>query len=219
MVTFEEIKKNKEIKTYVKRADDVLGVLGYTDHSAGHTLIVSRTAAQILETLGYSEKEIELVKIAGYIHDIGNMINRRDHAQIGAAIAFQLLRELQMDHNDIATITGAIGNHDEDAGIPVSPVSAALIIADKQDVRRSRVRNRDFTSFDIHDRVNYSVEASKLIISPESKRIYLKMTIDTEICSVMDYFEIFLSRMIMCKRAAEFLDTNFGLEVNEIKLL
>ncbi len=219
MLTFEDIKNNEEIQVYIKKADEVLGVLGYTDHSTKHTLKVGTSASKILQKLGYSEREQELAKIAAYLHDIGNIVNRNNHAQTGAILSFDILSRLGMEPAEIALITSAIGNHDEGTGVAVNPISAAIIIGDKTDVRRSRVRNRDFTTFDIHDRVNYSVVKSELSIRASEKIISLNMVIDTSICSVMDYFEIFLSRMLMCKRAAEFLKTDFELITNNIKLL
>lgn len=219
MITYEDIKKNKEVLVYLTAANTMLQALKYTDHGIAHVTKVSELAAEILIKLGYSQREVELVKIAGYLHDIGNAINRVEHAQSGAVMAFQLLSKMEMEPDEIATIIGAIGNHDEDAGIPVSPIAAALILADKTDVRRSRVRNRDKATFDIHDRVNYAVEKSNVVINAEKETVTLNMTIDTEMCSLMDYFEIFLTRMIMCKRAAEFLDVTFELLANGAKLI
>ncbi|MBE6548511.1 MAG: HD domain-containing protein [Ruminococcaceae bacterium] len=214
MVTFEEIKHNPTIKQYIQKADESLVALGYTEHSFAHVTKVSVTAAYILQTLGYSEHDIELVKIAGYLHDIGNLVNRIDHSQSGAVMAFRILDNLNMDPEDIATIVTAIGNHDEGTGVAVNPLAAALILADKSDVRRSRVRNRDFSTFDIHDRVNYSVVSSNLEICENKNEIILALEIDTEISTVMDYFEIFLKRMIMCKKAAEYLGMKFKLVIN-----
>lgn len=219
LITFEDVKKNEEFNTYIIKGNELLGALGYTEHSHAHVGKVSSTAAEILEKLGYDSRTVELVRIAGYIHDIGNMVNRVEHAQTGALMAFTILTKMGMDPNEIAAVTGAIGNHDEDAGIPVSPIAAALILADKTDVRRSRVRNQDFAKFDIHDRVNYAVEQSSLIIDIEHRVVRLEMIIDTKICSVMDYFEIFLMRMVMCRRAAEFLDMKLELMANGSRLL
>ncbi len=218
-ITFDEVKNDKEIRVYINRGNDILGELGYTDHSATHTLKVGAAASDILEKLKYDARTLELCKIAGYLHDIGNMINRHEHAQTGALLAFNLLTRMNADPEEIAIITGAIGNHDEAAGTPVGPVSAALIIADKTDVRRSRVRNNNFSSFDIHDRVNYAVESAALSVNTEEKIIMLDMAIDIQICSVMDYFEIFLTRMVMCKRAAEYLGLRFRLQANGAKLI
>ena len=214
MITFEDIKHNEAINQYIKKADESLVALGFTEHSFAHVTKVSVTAAYILQTLGYSEHDVELVKIAGYLHDIGNLVNRIDHSQSGAVMAFRILDNLNMDPSDIATIVTAIGNHDEGTGVAVSPLAAALILADKSDVRRSRVRNRVFATFDIHDRVNYSVVNSKLEINDEKSEISLILQIDTEISTVMDYFEIFLKRMIMCKKAAESLGLKFKLVIN-----
>lgn len=218
-ITFEAVKNNREVVAYLTAASQMLQVLKYTDHGVGHVTKVSELAAEILEKLEYSRREIELARIAGYIHDIGNAINRVEHAQSGAIMAFGILSKMGMEPEEIAIIIGAIGNHDEDAGIPVSPIAAALILADKTDVRRSRVRNKDQSTFDIHDRVNYAVEKSKVVIDVEKKVITLKMTVDTRICSLMDYFEIFLVRMLMSKRAAEFLGLKFELKANGVKLI
>lgn len=218
-ISFQEIKENQEFNTYITKGNELLGVLGFTEHSHAHVTKVAETAAEILNKLGYGEREIELARIAGYIHDIGNAINRIEHAQSGAIMAFTILTRLGMDPIEVATVIGAIGNHDEDAGIPVSPVSAALILADKTDVRRSRVRNKDQSKFDIHDRVNYAVEQSKLVVEDQKKVVRLEMVIDTQICSVMDYFEIFLTRMLMCRRAADYLDITFELTANGVKLV
>ena len=199
----------------VKKADESLAALGFTEHSFPHVLRVSDIAGNILEDLGYSDREIELARIAGYIHDIGNMVNRIGHSQSGAVMAFELLRDMGMKTDELCDIVAAIGNHDEGTGVAITPVAAALIIADKSDVRRSRVRNTDKTTFDIHDRVNYSVEKSTLRINKESKTVTLRLTVDTEYGSVMDYFEIFLGRMIMCRKAAEKLGLTFRLVINE----
>lgn len=212
MVTFESVKKSERIKSFIKKADESLIALGYTEHSFAHVTKVAETAGFILAELGYSEHEVELAKIAGYMHDIGNLVNRVEHSQSGALIAFRILDELGMDADDLATVVTAIGNHDEGTGVPVNAVAAALILADKSDVRRSRVRNTDNLNFDIHDRVNYSVRNSKLNIDAKNKLLTLDLDIDTDFGSVMDYFEIFLNRMIMCRKAAE----KFGLEFNLI---
>ena len=218
-ITYAQIKENNEVNTYIRNANEVLGVLGYTDHSFAHVMKVSETAAEVLQQFGFAEREIELAQIAAYMHDIGNVINRVDHAQTGAIMIFQILSKIGMDPEEISKIVSAVGNHDEGAGIAISPISAALILADKTDVRRSRVRNKDFATFDIHDRVNYAVEYSKVHIHIEQRSIILDLTIDTTICSVMEYFEIFLTRMMMCRRAANFLSAKFGLMVNGSKLL
>ena len=219
MLTFEEIKNDETIRTYIKKADVSLAMLGYTEHSFAHVAKVADTARYILETLGFSAHTVELAQIAGFTHDIGNLVNRSEHSQSGAVMMFRLLDHKDMPAEDIATVVTAIGNHDEGTGIPVDAVSAALILADKTDVRRSRVRNRDFATFDIHDRVNYSVEKSEVTIEKESMTITLKLTIDTSISSVMDYFEIFLGRMVMCRKAADFLGLTFRLVINEQQVL
>jgi uncharacterized protein len=219
MITYQDIKKNEQIKTYIKMADESLGTLGYTEHSFAHVGIVANVAKYILTTMGYREHLIELAQIAGYMHDIGNVINRTDHAQSGAVMAFRILDKMGMDARDIGIIISAIGNHDESTAVPINEVAAALIIADKTDVRYTRVRNQDFASFDIHDRVNYAVKESQTTISEDKTKISLNLTIDTEFSSVMDYFEIFLDRMILCKKAARKLDLKFQLIINGQKVL
>jgi metal-dependent HD superfamily phosphatase/phosphodiesterase len=219
MITFEDVKNNRAIATYIKRADESLIALGFTEHSFAHVSKTADTARYILETMGYSPREVELAQIAGYLHDIGNLVNRVDHAQSGAVMAFRILDNMGADPEDIATITTAIGNHDEGTAVAVNPIAAALILGDKTDVRRSRVRNADPTSFDIHDRVNYSVKKSLVKINEEKTLIKLKLTIDTRYCSIMDYFEIFLNRMILCRKAAERLDLQFRLIINEQQLI
>ena len=219
MITFEEIKKNEAIKTYIKKADESLVALGYTEHSFAHVTKVALDAARIRETLGYPPREIELAKIAGYMHDIGNLVNRNEHSQSGAIMAFRILDNLGMDAEDMATIVTAIGNHDEGTGVAVNAVAAALILADKTDVRRTRVRNRDKSKFDIHDRVNYSVEKAVTEIDTDTKTITLTLALDAEMSSVMDYFEIFLGRMIMCRNAAEKLGLTFSLIINGQKVI
>jgi metal-dependent HD superfamily phosphatase/phosphodiesterase len=215
MITFEQIKNNEDIKTYIKEADASLVALGFTEHSFAHVVRAAEVCGNILETLGYDERTVELAKIAGYMHDIGNIVNRTDHSQSGAVMAFRILDNLGMPAKEIATIVTAIGNHDEGTGVPVNPVAAALILADKTDVRRSRVRNSDMNGFDIHDRVNYSVESSTLDFSEDKREIRLNLKINTEISSIMDYFEIFLGRMLLCRRAAEKLGIEFRLTINE----
>lgn len=217
-ITFEDIRKNDAIKTYIQKADESLTALGYTEHSFAHVMKVAAAASEILLILGYSEREAELARIAGYLHDIGNVINRIDHAQSGAVMAFRILDKMGADPDDIATIITAIGNHDESTAYPVNPVAAALILADKTDVRCSRVRNRDFASFDIHDRVNYSVKESSVHVEKDS-HLELRLKIDTENCAVMDYFEIFLNRMILCRKAAEKLGLEFWLVINGQRLI
>ncbi len=217
-ITFEEIKSSQVIKTYIRKADESLIALGYTEHSFAHVTKVAQVAKDILLTLGYSEREAELAQIAGYLHDIGNVVNRIDHAQSGAVMAFRILDNMGADPEDIATIITAIGNHDESTAFPVNPVAAALILADKTDVRYTRVRNQDFASFDIHDRVNYSVKESEVEVVKDS-HIELRLKIDTEMCAVMDYFEIFLNRMILCRKAAEKLGLQFWLVINDQRLI
>lgn len=219
MITFEEIKNNADIRTYIQRADDALGALGFTEHSFAHVTKVADTAKYILETLGYSAHEVELAQIAGFLHDIGNVVNRVDHSQSGAVMAFRILDKLGMPAEDIATVVSAIGNHDEGHGVPVNAIAAALILADKSDVRRSRVRNQDETTFDIHDRVNYSVEKAVVKINEAHTLIKLKLTVDTRYGSVMDYFEIFLERMTLCRKAAQKLGLRFQLMINEHSLM
>ena len=219
MLIYEEIIKNEAIKTYITRADESLGALGYTEHSFAHVMHVAETAGYILETLGYDARTVELAKIAGYLHDIGNLVNRRDHSQSGAVMAWSILNDMGCDPAEVATIVTAIGNHDEGTGVPVNAVAAAMILADKADVRRSRVRNKDFSTFDIHDRVNYSVKKSALKINEDKTLVKLKLTIDTRYGSVMEYFEIFMQRMLLCRRAAETLGLQFKLIINEQPLL
>ena len=219
MLTFKDVKSNETIRTYIQRADESLIALGYTEHSFAHVTHVAETAGYILKTLGYPERTVELVKIAGYLHDIGNLVNRIDHSQSGAVMAFRILDNLDCDPGEIATIVTAIGNHDEGTGQPVNAVAAALILADKSDVRRSRVRNRDKTTFDIHDRVNYSVKKSDLKINGEHTLIKLELSVDTEYGSIMDYFEIFMQRMILCRKAAEKLGLQFKLAINDQQLI
>ena len=219
MVTYEDLRKNAEINTYITRADESLSALGFTEHSFPHVCRVAEMAGETLGILGYGAHEIELAKIAAYLHDIGNLVNRVDHSQSGAVMAFRLLDHMDMDAADIATVVTAIGNHDEGTGVPVNAVAAALILADKSDVRRSRVRNRDAAAFDIHDRVTYSVERSALRVDPAEKTARLELTVDTDFGSVMDYFEIFMKRMVLCRRAAERLGLRFQLTINGQQLI
>ncbi len=218
MITYEDVKANEAIKTYIKAADSSLIALGYTEHSFAHVSKVALDAAHILETMGYTERECELAKIAGYMHDIGNLVNRVEHSQSGAVMAFRILDKMGMDPEEIALVVTAIGNHDEGTGVPVNPLSAALILADKCDVRRTRVRNSDLSTFDIHDRVNYSVESASTDIDRVEGTFSLMLSIDTAISSVMDYFEIFLGRMILCRKAAERLGLAFKLIINNQQL-
>ncbi len=219
MVTYEQIKANPTIRTYIQKADESLIALGYTEHSFAHVTKVAETASYILEKTGHSPHTIELAKIAGFLHDIGNLVNRVDHSQSGAVMAFRILDNLNMPAEDIATIVTAIGNHDEGTGVPVDEVSAALILADKTDVRRSRVRNFDEKNFDIHDRVNYSVTNAVLDINTETNIITLALDIDTNYGSVMDYFEIFMGRMLLCRKAAEKLGLSFKLFMNNQSII
>ena len=218
MITLEDIKKNKEVQAFVNASQKQLKALGYTEHSNRHIGIVSKRTEEILTKLGYDEHTIELAKIAAYMHDIGNVINRDGHAKTGAVMAFRILDKLKMKQEDIATIISAIGNHDESSAYPVSVVSSALILADKTDVRRTRVRQKDDT-FSIHSRVNYAAKSSRVIIDKEQRTLTLNLSIDTNICSIMDYFEIFLSRMMLCKKACEFFNLTFKLLINEQSLL
>ena len=217
-ITFDDIKNSEVINTYIKKADESLIALGYTEHSFAHVTKVAKLASDILLALGYDERTAELARIAGYLHDIGNVINRVDHAQSGAVMAFRILDNMGAEPEDIATIITAIGNHDESTAFPVNPVAAALILADKTDVRYTRVRNQDFASFDIHDRVNYSVKESQVKIIKDS-HLELILKIDTKTCAVMDYFEIFLNRMILCRKAAEKLGLEFWLIMNGQRLI
>ncbi|MBR3806061.1 MAG: HD domain-containing protein [Clostridia bacterium] len=214
MVTFEKIKNDEAVKAYIKAADESLSALGFTEHSFAHVGKVAEVASELLSALGYDGRTVELAKIAAYIHDIGNLVNRIDHSQSGALMAFRILDKMGMSPEETATVVTAIGNHDEGTGVPVSPLAAALILADKSDVRRSRVRNRDALSFDIHDRVNYSVIDSDLDINTKDKTVRLTLTIDTSVGSIMDYFEIFLGRMTLCRKAAEKLGLSFKLTIN-----
>ena len=219
MITIEDVKSNPEIQNFLEISENQMRALGYTEHSFRHVSLVSKNAGRILAELGQPPREVELAKIAGYLHDIGNAVNRQDHAHSGAILAYHLLTKMGMDYYEAAQIMHAIGNHDENSGTAVSNISAALILADKSDVHRSRVRNTDIATFDIHDRVNYAVEKSEIIINPEEKTASLILLIDTNICPVMDYFEIFLTRMTMNRRAADFLGLRFQLLINGSKLL
>ena len=216
---YKDIKNNDEINTYIRQADQSLSALGYTEHSFAHVTLVAEKAGYILSTLGYPDRTVELVMIAGYLHDIGNLVNREDHSQSGAIMAFRILDRLGFPPDEIGQIVTAIGNHDEGTGVPVSELAAALILADKSDVRRNRVRNQDASAFDIHDRVNYSVTRSELKINEAHTLIKLKLSVDTHYSSVMDYFEIFLQRMVLCRKAAEKLGLQFKLMINEQQLI
>ncbi len=219
MITLEDVKNNQEVQALVEGAQKQLNSLGYTEHSVRHVSIVSKRAGDILEALGYPEDRVELAKIAGYLHDIGNCINRKDHAHSGAILAYNILKDMGMSVNDRTEIMMAIGNHDEETGTAVSDISAALILADKSDVHRDRVVNTNIGTFDKHDRVNYAVTDAKLIIDKEERKIRLEIQIDTELCPVLDYFEIFIDRMIMSKYAAKYLNIWLELIINNTKLL
>jgi len=218
-ITYEKVSHDPAVRTYIQRADESLIALGYTEHSFPHVSKVAAEAKMILAELGYDEHLQEMARIAGFLHDIGNVINRIDHAQSGAVMAFRILGQLGADPEDIATIITAIGNHDESTAFPVNAVAAALILADKTDVRSSRVRNADATHFDIHDRVNFSVRHSSVTVRSDRREIQLKLSIDTNTCAVTDYFEIFLDRMILCRKAAEKLGCKFVLRINGQKLM
>lgn len=219
MVTLEKIKNNEEINIFIVASNEHLEAMGVTEHSFRHLNLVCERAQNILRLLNYSEREIELAGIAGYMHDIGNVISRHDHGQSGAILAYTILDKMEMSWEEIAVIISAIGNHEEKYGHAVNNIAAALILADKSDVHRSRVRNKDIATFDIHDRVNYAVEESYLKIDAKRKVISMELTVDLEVSSIMEYFEIFLSRMIMCRRAADFLKCDFELVINGAKLL
>ena len=219
MLTYEQVKNDAAVRTYIQRADESLIALGFTEHSFAHVTMVAEMAGYILETMGYDRRTAELARIAGFLHDIGNLVNRIDHSQSGAVMAFRILDNMDCDPAEIATIVTAIGNHDEGTGQPVNAVAAALILADKSDVRRSRVRNQDPASFDIHDRVNYSVKTSRLKIDEARTSILLELDVDTEYGSVMDYFEIFMRRMLLCRKAAETLGLRFRLTINQQSLI
>ncbi|HPP35713.1 MAG TPA: HD domain-containing protein [Clostridiales bacterium] len=219
LVTVEDVRKNREVRTFLTIAETQMRVLGYTEHSFRHVGLVSENAGKILEQLKYPEREVELARIAGYLHDIGNAVNRVDHAHIGALMAYRILTGMGMDCEEAAQVMMAIGNHDEHSGTAVSSISAALILADKSDVHRSRVTNTDMATFDIHDRVNYAVEKSVITVDSEKKTCDLVLKIDNKICPVMDYFEIFLVRMTMNRRAAAFLGLQFQLFINDSKLI
>jgi len=219
MLTYKQVTNSEAIKTYITRADESLAALGYTEHSFSHVVHVAEKAGYILSTMGYDERTVELAKIAGYLHDIGNLVNRKDHSQSGAVMAWSILNDMKCDPGEMATIVTAIGNHDEGTGVPVNAVAAALILADKADVRWTRVRNQDFSTFDIHDRVNYSVKKSSLVISEDKTQVTLELTIDNQFGSVMDYFEIFMGRMLLCRKAAEKLGLKFKLIINDQPLI
>ena len=213
-LTLEQVKRNEEVRAYIQKADESLIVLGYTEHSFAHVTKTAVTAARFLREVGRDEHQQELAAVAGYMHDIGNVVNRNGHERSGALMAFDLLREMGARPDEIAAVITAIGHHDEGTAFPVSDIAAALIIADKTDVRRSRVRNKDTITFDIHDRVNYAVEKNELVIDGAAGEIALKLVIDTKVCPISEYFEIFLTRMLLCRKAAERLMMRFSLEIN-----
>ncbi|MBR7165819.1 MAG: HD domain-containing protein [Clostridia bacterium] len=219
LMTYESIKNDPAIRAYIKEADASLIALGFTEHSFAHVTVVAEKAGYIMEALGFDPRTAELARIAGFLHDIGNLVNRVEHSQSGAVMAFRLLDKMGFPPEEIAVITSAIGNHDEGTGTPVNAIAAALILADKSDVRRTRVRNLNISTFDIHDRVNYSVTKSELKINREKTIIKLKLSVDPHFCSIMDYFEIFLHRMILCRKAAEKLGLEFKLIINEQQLI
>lgn len=218
-LTYEMLKNNPEVGTYIAQADASLLALGYTEHSFAHVTKCAEVASALLHDLDYDARDIELAKIAGYLHDIGNVVNRNDHAQSGAILAFHLLSKLGMAAEDVAAVITAIGYHDDKTAYPVNAVAASLLLADKTDVRRSRVRNKDTIRFDIHDRVNYAVERSETTLSRADRTFTLTLSINTGVCAVMEYFEIFLDRMLLCRKAAEFFDLSFKLEINGSALL
>ena len=213
-VTFQDIQNSPEIRTYITQADASPLALGFTEHAFAHVGRCAAVAADILTQLGYPARQVELARIAAFMHDIGNVVNRHDHAISGATMAFRILDKMGMPPEEVAAVITAIGHHDDSTAFPVNPVAAALILADKTDVRRSRVRNSDITNFDIHDRVNYAVERSDVLLNIPDKLITLALTINTQVCAVMDYFEIFLQRMVLCRKAAEHLGLQFHLEIN-----
>ena len=219
MITFEDVKNNEDVKALISSSQKQLNALGYTEHSVRHATIVSDRAAEVLMALDYPEERIELAKIAGYMHDIGNCINRVDHAHTGAILAYQILKDMGMEANKRTEIMTAIGNNDEKSGNAVSDISAALILADKSDANRSRVTNPNISSFDKHYKVNYAVTESKFIVNKEERKVTLDLTIDTKISPVLDYFEIFMDRTMMSKYAAKYLDVWFELIINDTKLL
>lgn len=218
-MTYEQIRNDENIRIYIQQADASLAALGYTEHSFAHVGRVADIAGKLLESLGYPQRTVELAKIAGYLHDIGNLVNRIEHSQSGAVMAFRLLDNMGFPAEEISQIVAAIGNHDEGTGVPVNPVAAALILADKSDVRRNRVREKEMEKFDIHDRVNYSVTKSELKVNEAHTIVKLKLSVDTHFSSVMDYFEIFLERMLLCRKAAQTLGLEFKLIINEQQMV
>lgn len=219
MIKLQDVKQNPEVEALIKGAQKQLNALGYTEHGHRHISIVAKRAGDILEKLGYPERTIELARIAGYLHDIGNCVNRVDHAHSGAIMAYQILKEMGMPVEERTEIMMAIGNHDENTGTAISEISAAIILADKSDVHRDRVTNTNLATFDIHDRVNYAVTNASLDLDAETRKVRLELKIDTEICPVLDYFEIFMDRTMMSKYAAKYLNIWFELVINDTKLL
>ena len=218
-MTYKEIRKNKEVLAYLKKGNDNLGVLGFTDHSEVHCTVVAERAGMILKKLGYSDQDVEVARIAGFMHDIGNAVNRKNHGEYGALLADRILEKTDLPLEDRVTIVSAIGTHDESTGGAKDAISAALILADKTDVRRNRVRPKEMSNFDIHDRVNYAVTEARLKVNPDKKMITLNLQIDENICSMLEYFEIFLQRMLMCRRAAEMLGVKFKMTANGSKIV
>lgn len=218
-MTYEQVRRDEAVKVYIAQADASMKALGFTEHSFPHVSRVAQTAGYILDSLGFPARRVELARIAGYLHDIGNVVNRVDHSQSGAVMAFRILDRMEFPPEEIAAIVTAIGNHDEGTGVPVNELAAALIIADKSDVRRSRVRDKADIAEDIHDRVNYSVTASDLTVDAEKKTITLSLTVDTAVSSVMEYFEIFMKRMLLCRKAAQKLNLTFQLTINGLQLV
>ncbi|AGL01246.1 HD domain-containing protein [Desulfoscipio gibsoniae] len=219
MITVDDVKKNPILDSFIRKGNEFLGAMGYTEHSYRHINLVSSISKNILDKLGYSKREAELAAIAGYLHDVGNVVSRNDHGISGATICCPILLQMGMNPDEVAIVISAIANHEEQYGQPVSTVAAALILADKSDVHRSRVRNQEFATFDIHDRVNYAVENSLVWVDEKKRTVTMELTINIEITPVMEYFEIFLTRMILCRRAAVFLNCVFELVVNGAKLL
>lgn len=213
-MTYEQIRKDEDIRVYIRQADISLEALGYTEHSFTHVTRVAETAGMILECLKFPPRMVELAKIAGYLHDIGNVVNRVDHSQSGALMAFRILDKMGFPAEEIAMIVSAIGNHDEGNGVPVNAIAAALIIADKSDVRRSRVRKTGDIRGDIHDRVNYSVTESRVAVDDQTRELAISVQVDTDCSSVLEFFEIFMSRMLMCRKASEKLGLQFNLFIN-----
>jgi len=219
LLTLKDIRQNKNFQTMIAKANEYLRARGYTEHGMRHVTFVSHKTAQIMRDLGFDERMVEIAAITGYLHDIGNMHNRKHHGVTGANIVFAELRNMGMDIEEVATITTAIANHEEEIGEPISPLTAALILADKSDAHRTRVHRLHAGPPDIHDRVNLAIEDSDLFVDTENGTITLDITFDQSISQVMDYFEIYLKRMEMCKQAAAVLNSRFRLVINELELL